>query len=156
MDAAKSPRALNAADKAGFPFKCHFVLFKEPLFVVVPQIAKSRCCFQPLSGQVAFVTGASQGIGQEIAMALSRAGARIGLAARNADNLARIGKDICREQGANAAVSLPMDVTNRDQVRGAVKRCEEELGPITILVNCAGIMVRDFATCSHFALSCVC
>lgn len=89
------------------------------------------------------MTGASQGIGEAIARALAGAGARVGLAARSESNLERLSTEICEKMGAGAAIALPTDVTDNVQVCKSVRTCQEKLGPVTILVNCAGVMVSE-------------
>ena len=93
-----------------------------------------------LSGHVAFVTGASQGIGRACALALARQGAKVATAARNQDKLAEVVKEISAAGGEAAAFKL--DVTNEDEVKTAVKAVIEKFGKVDILVNNAGI-TRD-------------
>jgi len=93
-----------------------------------------------LTGKVAFVTGASQGIGRATALALSRAGARVALAARNAEKLAALESEIAAA-GAEA-LAVPMDVADADQIKSAFKRAIERFGRLDILVNNAAV-TRD-------------
>jgi NAD(P)-dependent dehydrogenase (short-subunit alcohol dehydrogenase family) len=92
-----------------------------------------------LTGEVALVTGASSGIGRHLAELLAAAGAKVALAARRVDRLA----EAAREIAAAGGESLPIvcDVTRSDAVAGAVAKAETELGPLTILVNNAGVVV---------------
>jgi 3-oxoacyl-[acyl-carrier protein] reductase len=90
-----------------------------------------------LTGRVALVTGASQGIGRACALALAEAGANVALAARNEEKLAAVAKEM-EGKGAQAA-SFAMDVSNEDSVKAAVKAAIERFGKIDILVNNAGI-----------------
>ena len=92
-----------------------------------------------LAGQVALVTGASSGIGRHLAELLAAAGAKVALAARRVDRLA----DLAREIAAEGGQSLPIacDVTQSESVSAAVSRAETELGPLSILVNNAGVVV---------------
>jgi 3-oxoacyl-[acyl-carrier protein] reductase len=90
-----------------------------------------------LTGRVALVTGASQGIGRACALALAESGANIALAARNEEKLAAVAKEV-ENKGAQAA-SFQMDVSNEDSVKAAVKAALERFGKIDILVNNAGI-----------------
>ena len=91
-----------------------------------------------LDGAVAVVTGGSRGIGYAISVELARGGARVAVVARNA------------ERAADAASALPgsghgsysCDVADPGQVTATVAAVEEELGPVGILVNNAGI-TRD-------------
>ncbi len=90
-----------------------------------------------LTGKVAFVTGGSQGIGRAIAEAMVGAGAKVGLVAIPSDNPEQAAEEI-----GGGTVGFAADVTNPDQVDEAVTRVEEQLGPIDVLVNNAGI-TRD-------------
>jgi NAD(P)-dependent dehydrogenase (short-subunit alcohol dehydrogenase family) len=90
-----------------------------------------------LSGQVALVTGASAGLGARFAQVLAAAGAKVALCARRADKLEEVAAKI-RAAGGEA-LAIPMDVTDADQLIGAVAKAENELGTVTILVNNAGI-----------------
>ncbi|HJT54597.1 MAG TPA: 3-oxoacyl-[acyl-carrier-protein] reductase [Candidatus Angelobacter sp.] len=90
-----------------------------------------------LTGRVALITGASQGIGRACALALAESGAHIGLAARNQEKLAAVAKEI--EDKGGRAGAFAMDVSNEDSVKAAVKSALERFGKIDILVNNAGI-----------------
>jgi 3-oxoacyl-[acyl-carrier protein] reductase len=90
-----------------------------------------------VTGRVALITGASQGIGRACALALAEGGASIALAARNQEKLAQVAKEI-ESKGVQAAV-FPMDVGNEEEARAAVKSGIERFGKIDILVNNAGI-----------------
>ena len=90
-----------------------------------------------LHDRVALVTGASSGIGAACAAALAREGVRVGLAARRRDELARVQSGL---QPGSASVVVPMDVTVREEVADGVAAVEAELGPIDVVVHCAGVM----------------
>ncbi len=90
-----------------------------------------------VAGHVAFITGASQGIGRACALALAESGARIALAARNEEKLAAVLKEIESKSGEGAA--FRMDVGDEDNVKTAVKAALERFGKIDILVNNAGV-----------------
>lgn len=90
-----------------------------------------------LTGRVALITGASQGIGRACALALAESGAHIALAARNQEKLAAVAKEI--EDKGGQAGAFAMDVSNEDSVKAAVKSALERFGKIDILVNNAGI-----------------
>jgi NAD(P)-dependent dehydrogenase (short-subunit alcohol dehydrogenase family) len=92
-----------------------------------------------LTGEVALVTGASSGIGRHLAELLAAAGAKVALAARRVDRLAETARDIAAAGGESLPIAC--DVTRSDAVAGAVAKAETELGPLTILVNNAGVVV---------------
>jgi len=93
-----------------------------------------------LKGRVAFVTGASQGIGRACALRLATAGAALAVAARNQEKLDQLVSEITATGGKAAAFAL--DVTDEEQVKTAVKAAIAQFGKIDILVNNAGI-TRD-------------
>jgi NAD(P)-dependent dehydrogenase (short-subunit alcohol dehydrogenase family) len=82
------------------------------------------------------VTGASSGIGRALALAVSRRGARVGLAARRSELLAEVAEE-CRRAGGEA-LALPCDVTERASFAGAVDAFVARFGAIDVLVNNAG------------------
>jgi NADP-dependent 3-hydroxy acid dehydrogenase YdfG len=92
----------------------------------------------PLSQRTALVTGASAGIGLEVARTLARAGASVAVTARRGDRL----EELCAEirAGGGRALPLPADAASLDEVRGVVSRTVDEFGGLDILVNNAGIM----------------
>jgi 3-oxoacyl-[acyl-carrier protein] reductase len=93
-----------------------------------------------LSGRVAFVTGASQGIGRACALKLATAGAVVAVAARNQDKLNEVVNEVTGAGGSATAFAL--DVTDEEQVKSAIKAAIAQFGKIDILVNNAGI-TRD-------------
>ncbi len=93
-----------------------------------------------LSGRVALVTGASQGIGRAIAVKLATSGATVAVAARNQEKLAELVGQITAAGGTASAV--PVDVGDEEQVKTAFKAAIAQFGKIDILVNNAGI-TRD-------------
>jgi len=93
-----------------------------------------------LKDKVAVVTGASQGIGRDTALALSGAGAKVAVAARNEEKLAALVKDIVAKGGE--AFAVKMDVSDADQVKAGFKQVVEKFGRLDILVNNAAI-TRD-------------
>ena len=108
-----------------------------------------------LDGRVALVTGASRGIGQEIAELFAREGARVACTARTLEegghklfegSLARTVDNI-RKAGGDS-VSIPCDVSEHEHCAAAVRQVEESLGPVDVLVNNAAltyfIPIRDY------------
>ena len=93
-----------------------------------------------LSGRVALVTGASQGIGRTCALRLAKDGATVAVAARNQEKLNELVAEITAAGGTAAAFAL--DVCDEDQVKTTVKAIIAQFGKIDILVNNAGI-TRD-------------
>lgn len=93
-----------------------------------------------LKDKVAIVTGASQGIGRDTALALAEAGAKVAVAARNEEKLATLVKDIVAAGGEAFAVKV--DVADADQIKSGFKQVIEKFGGLNILVNNAAI-TRD-------------
>jgi NAD(P)-dependent dehydrogenase (short-subunit alcohol dehydrogenase family) len=92
-----------------------------------------------LSGRVALVTGASQGLGRRFARVLAGHGAAVGLAARQLDKLALLEREIAGSGGR--AASVAMDVADRESIAAAIAAVERALGPIDLLINNAGTAV---------------
>jgi NAD(P)-dependent dehydrogenase (short-subunit alcohol dehydrogenase family) len=92
-----------------------------------------------LHGQVAIVTGASSGLGYHFAQTLAAAGAKVAVAARRTDSLSDLVRKISAEDGR--AIPIRLDVTDPQSISACIATAETELGPITILVNNAGIAV---------------
>jgi 3-oxoacyl-[acyl-carrier protein] reductase len=93
-----------------------------------------------LKDKVALVTGASQGIGRDTALALAEADAKVGVAARNEEKLATLVKDIAAAGGQ--AFAVKMDVADAEQVKAGFRAVLEKFGRLDILVNNAAI-TRD-------------
>ncbi len=93
-----------------------------------------------LSGQVAVVTGASQGLGRAMAIALGLNGARVACLARNAEKLADTVKTIVDAGGQAEAFSC--DVKSREAIDEVIEKVADDWGRLDILVNNAGI-TRD-------------
>jgi 3-oxoacyl-[acyl-carrier protein] reductase len=93
-----------------------------------------------LKDKVALVTGASQGIGWDIAQALVVAGAKVAVAARTEEKLALLVGEI--EAAGGEAIAIKMDVADAEQVKAGFKQVIEKFGRLNILVNNAAI-TRD-------------
>ena len=93
-----------------------------------------------LKDKVALVTGASQGIGRDTAVALAEAGAKVAVAARNEEKLLSLVQEIAGKGGD--AFAVKMDVADADQVKAGFKAVLEKFGKLDILVNNAAI-TRD-------------
>ena len=90
-----------------------------------------------LAGRKALITGANQGIGAAVARVFSRAGAGLYLLDANTDGLPALAEEIT---GLGAAAEFGQgDVTDPASVESSVQNAEQKLGPLDILVNCAGI-----------------
>jgi 3-oxoacyl-[acyl-carrier protein] reductase len=96
-----------------------------------------------MTNRTAFITGASRGIGRACALALSDAGARVALAARNIEQLETLAAEI-RAKGREAFV-VPLDLASPDSIKEAIGRTAKEFGAITILVNNAGVTKDNLA-----------
>ena len=91
-------------------------------------------------GRVAVVTEASSGIGAAVARALASEGAHLALATRREDALLQVQDGLYSVGGGARNLIISTDVTDRRQVKSLIARTEEELGPVDVLVNCAGVM----------------
>ena len=96
-----------------------------------------------LTGKVALVTGASQGIGRAIALDLAKHGAAVAVAARGIDKLESLAAEITAAGGI--AKPFALDVTSEDSIKACAKAVLSDLGACHILVNNAGI-TRDGLT----------
>jgi len=90
-----------------------------------------------MTNRTAFITGASRGIGRACAMALSDAGARVAVAARNVDQLEELAGQL-RAQGRDA-FAVAIDMSSADSVKESIAKTAKDFGPLAILVNNAGI-----------------
>ena len=106
------------------------------------------------AGEVAWVTGASSGIGAAVARALAAAGAHVILSGRNADALAEVAADCAK--GNEAALILPFEATDLDAARVAADTAWEwaasRSGGIDLLFNNAGISQRSLAVNTDYAV----
>lgn len=96
-----------------------------------------------LSGEVALVTGATSGFGRHFAEVLSAAGATVVLTGRRVDRLEALRDAIAAAGGV--AHALPLDVTRLDSMRACVAEAERVAGPVSVLVNNAGISIQAMA-----------
>lgn len=91
----------------------------------------------PFKENVVIITGASAGIGKELALQLADLGAWLSLAARNRDRLEELA-DECRQRGGKALV-VPTDVSEEQQCKNLIEQTVKEFGRIDTLINNAGI-----------------
>ncbi len=90
-----------------------------------------------LSGEVAVVTGGNGGIGRGIALGLAEAGAAVAILARDEGKNRTVLAEL--ERARVPAIAVQLDVTRREALRPAMEEVERKLGPVSILVNNAGI-----------------
>lgn len=90
-----------------------------------------------LAGETAFVTGGTRGIGLAVARALHAAGAKVALTGRDAGRASAVAAEI----GPDVA-GLGCELLEKEQIEAAISGAEERLGPVSILVNNAGL-TRD-------------
>ena len=96
-----------------------------------------------LKGKVAIVTGGNSGIGLSMAETLCKAGVKVAIVNRRAEEGQKAADDM-RGQGGEAQ-AFQADVSKKDEVEAIVKAVEEKMGPVDILVNSAGINIRKKA-----------
>ncbi|MFC5749791.1 SDR family NAD(P)-dependent oxidoreductase [Actinomadura rugatobispora] len=89
-----------------------------------------------VEGKVVLVTGASSGIGEATALALSAEGARVAVGARRADRLESLAR-----KAPGEVLALELDVTDQESVRAAAAKTVEHFGALDVLVNNAGVML---------------
>ncbi len=92
-----------------------------------------------IASRVAVVTGASSGIGAEIARQLGASGVRVGLTARRIDPMEELAEEI-RSRGGTAAVAVA-DAAEIEATRAAIRRLAGQLGPVDLLIANAGVGV---------------
>jgi len=94
-----------------------------------------------LQGKVAIVTGASRGIGRDIALLFAKEGAKLTVTARNEENLKSLADEI-RQAGGEEALCFPLDVKDSAKVEEMTDKTLDKFGRVDILVNNAGV-TRD-------------
>lgn len=90
-----------------------------------------------LKGQVAVVSGASSGLGQQMALAFARQGASLAILARRIERLEEFKPKLIKA-GAEKVVAYKCDVTDTDIINSVAREVEKEFGKVDILLNCAG------------------
>src|SRR5687768_13948800 len=96
-----------------------------------------------LRNSVGILTGASRGIGAELADGLARKGVNLALAARSKDDLEEVAERI-RRYGVEV-ITVPTDISSRSEREALVTRTRDELGPIDLLVNNAGLEIAGYS-----------
>ena len=106
--------------------------------------ANSQGFSTDLSGQVALVTGTTSGLGWRFAELLAAHGAKVALTGRRTEKLAELEK-LIRADGGECA-SFRLDMTDNENILAVAADVEQTLGPVTILVNNAGLPDAQYAT----------
>lgn len=96
-----------------------------------------------LAGKVALVTGASGGLGAHFARLAAREGARVALAARRVDKIQALADELC--DGGADAMAAALDIADAHAIGPALDQVQHQLGPISILVNNAGVSGEGLA-----------
>jgi NAD(P)-dependent dehydrogenase (short-subunit alcohol dehydrogenase family) len=96
-----------------------------------------------VSKEIILITGASQGLGRQFARVLSKRGAATVLAARQTAKLKSLEQEIVGQR--RRAVAVQMDVTDTASIGKAIDRAEAALGPVTVLINNAGIAIEKLS-----------
>ena len=91
-----------------------------------------------LKGKVAVITGGGSGIGRAIALAFGREEARVAVVGRRRGALDQVVSKL--EQAHHEALAVTCDITQEKQSKSAIEEVEREFGPVTVLVNNAGIL----------------
>src|SRR5882757_7740756 len=87
------------------------------------------------------VTGASSGIGLDVAIAFGEQGAKVAVLARRRTHLDELAKKI--DKAGGKALAIDCDVTDRARVFSAVEQVKESFGKVDILINSAGVLIPD-------------
>ena len=90
-----------------------------------------------LKGKVAVVTGASSGLGKQMALAFAKQGADLAILARRVERLEEFKPEL-EKAGAKKVLAIKCDVTSTEEINEAALRVEKEFGRVDILLNCAG------------------
>ena len=100
-------------------------------------------------GKVVWITGASSGIGEALALRMAARGSALVLSARNESELQRVAT-LCRDAGASDALVLPLDVSKHDTMESATQQVLAQFGKIDLLINNAGVSQRSFCVDTDF------
>jgi NAD(P)-dependent dehydrogenase (short-subunit alcohol dehydrogenase family) len=96
---------------------------------------------KPLSEQVALVTGGGSGIGRAFTEALATAGARVVIASRREEVLARTAEELNRKLGAERVVAYAFDLRNPEQIEALAGHIIQRWGALDLLINNSGLAV---------------
>jgi len=100
-------------------------------------------------GKVVWITGASSGIGEALAVRMAARGSLLVLSARNEGDLQRVAT-LCREAGASDVLVLPLDVSQHHSMEPAAQQVLAQFGKIDVLLNNAGVSQRSFCVDTDF------
>ncbi|MHA7815672.1 MAG: SDR family oxidoreductase [Pseudohaliea sp.] len=103
------------------------------------------------NGAVVWITGASSGIGEELACQAAARGAKLVLSARQQPELERV-RDACLAAGSPEVLVLPLDVLDYDAMPAKTRTVVDHFGRIDLLVNNAGISQRSFCVDTDFSV----
>ena len=98
---------------------------------------------KPLSDQVALVTGGGTGIGRAFTEALAAAGARVVIASRREEVLARTAEDLNRKLGDERVVAYAFDIRNPEQIEALVGHIIQRWGALDLLINNSGLATPE-------------
>jgi NAD(P)-dependent dehydrogenase (short-subunit alcohol dehydrogenase family) len=87
-----------------------------------------------LSGKVAVITGSSRGIGKAIAERFAEHGAKVVISSRKADPCAAVAQALNQKHGAGTAISVPANISSKDELKHLVDEANKQLGPVDVLV----------------------
>jgi len=124
-----NPNWLNSATRGGQP---------TPDWFVARISQRGKGCNMELTGKVSLVSGSSRGIGRASALLLAEAGSDVVVNYLSNERAAEAVVENIKKMGRRA-IAIQADVSQRDQTNAMVDQAQEELGPIQILVNNAGI-----------------
>src|SRR5215472_11489039 len=113
-------------------------MFPRSSWHLVPCSRLQARCMR-LAGKNAFITGAASGVGQAVACLFAVEGADVVLLDRDQSGLDETRRQL--SSTGRRTVSLCLDLSDTDVARKAIDQAEHTLGPIHVLVNCAGIAV---------------
>ncbi|MDP5053493.1 MAG: SDR family oxidoreductase [Congregibacter sp.] len=101
------------------------------------------------ANKVVWITGASSGIGEALALRMAARGSLLVLSARNESELQRVAT-LCREAGAPNVLVVPLDVSKYDTMEAAAQQVLAQFGQIDLLINNAGVSQRSFCVDTDF------
>ncbi|WP_439106081.1 SDR family oxidoreductase [Congregibacter sp.] len=101
------------------------------------------------NGKVVWITGASSGIGEALALQMAARGSQLILSARNQTELERV-ETLCKDAGAADVLVLPLDVSKHETMEPAAQQVFAQYGKLDLLINNAGVSQRSFCIDTAF------